>query len=447
MIRGKLMGQKDNPIIYANIIVNNTQLGTISNKDGEFEINIPDNITSPALIISSIGYNTKILNIKSLQTSRLQIIILEKAIVNLNEIIIKVNPTNSNEIVKKAFNNYYQNFPSSPFVSDVFLRYTEKNRNSYKWLIEAAMEIYDPGFHKNPIESKINIKEVRKSLDNRDIDSLDIYRFYLCEEEGLSLKKAQKKATTNIPKDEIQKAILHHDYRKSSPLRLLTTCRNVLRYYNQKNAIFNKNIIKKHKFKIDSVLTYDSDEIYKIKILPHNPPAKLNKTIGNYRYPIGWIYIRAKDYAIIELEYTLVRSDKSKLLNTISGSKISSTFRINFTEINGRMYPKYLSFKKPKFNKLYSIIHNIGNAKKSKEDDFYFSETELLFNHIITDYEYINSIDLNKWEDNVFIPRRYNENFWTNYNVLLQTKDDAQLIIDLENKIKLKKQFKISQVN
>jgi len=70
LIIGKLTGQKDNPIVFANIIIDNTQLGTISNKDGIFEIRIPEKCNSSALIISSIGYKTKKLNVKYLQKVR-----------------------------------------------------------------------------------------------------------------------------------------------------------------------------------------------------------------------------------------------------------------------------------------------------------------------------------------------------------------------------------------
>jgi len=440
LIIGKLTGQKDNPIVFANIIIDNTQLGTISNKDGIFEIRIPEKCNSSALIISSIGYKTKKLNVKYLQTSKLQTIILEKDIVNLNEITIKINPTNSREIVEKAFDHYLDNFPTTPFIGKAFLRHTEKTKTKYKWLVDAAIEVYDPGFNQSSKDINLNIEEIKRSIDNRSVDTARIYGFYLKNKKNTSSKESLKRRYNLANEDpkEIQKSINFKDNQLSTPLGLFSGGLNVIRYYKQKDAIFDKNIIKKHNFKIDTVLAYNADDIYKIKITPKSPLVKLNKRFGKYLFPIGWIYIRAKDYAIIELEYTLVRSKKGQIHTRLYGSKIASSFHIKFIEINGKMYPKHITLNMPKANKLRKIINNTSNNTKVIPEDYYYETQEIIFNEIVTDKAVITKSIEKPWNSNLFTPRSYNAEFWEKYSSMVETKEQKIFRENLEAELSKK---------
>ena len=80
--------------------------------------------------------------------------------------------------------------------------------------------------------------------------------------------------------------------------------------------------------------------------------------------------------------------------------------------------------------------------KKTNPEDHYFSKQEILFTEIITQESEMNKYLVSKnWNDNLFLPRVYNEQFWDNYNILLESKEQQKLILDLEKKISLKKQF------
>ena len=160
--------------------------------------------------------------------------------------------------------------------------------------------------------------------------------------------------------------------------------------------------------------------------------------------PFGWIYIRVNDYSIFELEYILINNpQKSDIFTKVNGSKINSKFNVKFIEINNKMYPSYLSYERPKrFNRARAVLDSLRLNKKTNPEDHYFSKQEILFTEIITQESEINKYLVSKnWNDNLFLPRVYNEQFWDNYNILLESKEQQKLILDLEKKISLKKQF------
>ena len=153
-------------------------------------------------------------------------------------------------------------------------------------------------------------------------------------------------------------------------------------------------------------------------------------------------------YAIInaqrvKLDYVLLNSKKGELFSDISGTRIASHFIIKFIEIEGKMYPKYLSYLKPVVtNKLKTVLGKIKNGIEPNSEDFYYSKQEILFTKIITDSLKINKLLAKPWNDNLFSPHPYHATFWKNYNVLLESETEQKMRQDLEKKVGLKEQFK-----
>ena len=68
-----------NPIIFANIFLRGTNIGTVSNSEGEFLIKVPMFIENKVIEISSVGYKNFQIHIDQLQPED-------------NEIIMEPNP-------------------------------------------------------------------------------------------------------------------------------------------------------------------------------------------------------------------------------------------------------------------------------------------------------------------------------------------------------------------
>ncbi|HIP33210.1 MAG TPA: hypothetical protein EYG89_00405 [Bacteroidia bacterium] len=445
-IEGLIVDEENLPISEANIILSNTGIGTISNIQGKFTLRVPEKLASELIIFSYLGYESKEMNVTDLkQNNKIQ---LKRTTTELNEVFVekKIKLT-ANEIITKAFNNYTKTFPTDAYITKGFLRYTEKTNKEYKWLIESTLDLYDPSITKTSDHIKLNVKEVRKSFDNRVLDTIKKYVLYLYGK-GMPLRKAIRFSAYNeLSKQELKKAIIYgdnKDYKKSTVynnLKNIFSKANVLRNYNTKDAIFTeKTLLKKHTFKLDTILDYNGDDIYKIKITPKKSLVKLNKKLKKNLLPFGWIYVRATDFAIFEFDYTLVNSKRIQLYTNLTNSKIHSSFKIKFNEFNGEMYPKYLVYKKSKINRILDSFEAIDN-KTNNTDIHYFSTLEVLFTEIITDKEKINTALQKKWDNNLFKPRQYHTDFWKDYNILLESKAQKNMRQDLEQKVKLKEQY------
>ena len=73
------------PIMFANIGIPNRGLGTVSDENGNFQLNIPDSLLKFPIKISCIGYNTKLLYANNFTSER---IYLSPSTFSLNEIIV-----------------------------------------------------------------------------------------------------------------------------------------------------------------------------------------------------------------------------------------------------------------------------------------------------------------------------------------------------------------------
>lgn len=439
-IKLQILDTQMKPIPYANIYTKSISIGSMSNEDGYFEIKIPKS-NKELVVISALGYKSIEYNVNELE--RLEKIILEEEVFLLDEVIIKER-LSVNEIITKAFENYDENFPQSPFYSLGFIRHSERTKKEYKWLVEGAIQVLDFGYSTQKNDIKCNISEIRQSFDNREIDTLEQYRNYLQFSKGFSFKKSRKSKVIieEIDEKTIEKSIAFNDNRTGNPSYIFVKNINQIRNYNQKNAIFDKDILQKHNFSIDTIISYKNEEIFKIKITPKKPAAKLNRKLDDNLLPFGWIYIRSSDFAILEFEYLLVYKGNIKSLVDINGSKIRAKFKIKFTEIDGIMYPKFISFEKPKpYSNIRTKVKNL-KANLNEGDDYYFLKQEILFTQIITDQNFIDKIvSEKKWNCDLFTKKSYNKEYWTTHSTLLRTKDEEQLILDLEKEVTLKEQF------
>ena len=105
------------------------------------------------------------------------------------------------------------------------------------------------------------------------------------------------------------------------------------------------------------------------------------------------------------------------------------------------MYPNYIYYETPKLVnvglKTKEKVSKEEKARYNKEERYYFTVQEILFSEIILDKEIIN-IEMQKtWDMDIFSSKPYDKEFWKNYNVLLESEEDEQLIKDLTKRASL----------
>ncbi|WP_298951979.1 hypothetical protein [uncultured Nonlabens sp.] len=440
----KIIDANGNSMESVHIYVKDLNLTLISNSDGKVILPVNRLSNNTKISFSYIGFKTYITSLSDLSKKNKTVIMVRESTL-LESVVLKPLLKNPKKIIENVLLNYYDNFPSKPFATTGFLRYTERTKNEFRFLSEAAIKICDPGFNFPSQNISVDFLETRKSLDFRELDSIFILSQHLRKTREYSFKRSRKKALKEnefYSKAQWNEIIRVYDQRNFEGLNLFDT-RIIKPKTNKKGKINlkNNNFINQHSFKLDSVIHSEDNTIYKIKILPTTPPSKVVPKWGDSMLPFGYIYVNANNYAILEMEYTLIINPSKNFVQTfekINGSKISLQYKIKFKELHERMYPYYISYWSP-------LWHNatLSSTDKNKNDQYYYNKIEILLSETVLESNEVtvNKKDLNINNNVLFNKNKYNPEFWKNYNVLLETEEEAKMIKDLEKKMSLKEQF------
>ena len=133
------------PIENASVYIKNTTIGVITNVDGKFVLNVPQEHVNDTLIISSIGYESFKRVISEFDEEE---VFLEEDIASLDEVLVvaETRPKTGNDIMLRALEELPENLPDSAYLQKGFLRHKERNKKQYKWLIESAITVYDSSY-------------------------------------------------------------------------------------------------------------------------------------------------------------------------------------------------------------------------------------------------------------------------------------------------------------
>lgn len=449
-LKGKVVDfQTFMPIESASIYIKNSTVGTVSNTDGKFALSAPLKYSSDTLVISSIGYKSFKTTVESFDPT--MDVFLEEDIASLDEVVVAAStrPKTGNDIVLRAIERLPRNLPEEPYLQKGFLRHKERNKKEYKWLIESALTMYDSSYASGAEDNlKINVDEIRKSYDLRDVDSLFSYASYLkYHKRNLNIK------TRNLVRDTIKtsslvKAIKWNDSRINGLENLFKGRLNLVRNAGEERSLFGKDILDKHQFKLDTILVDDGRKIYKIKISKSTEFVGLNTpNIYNEGFEAnGWMYIYYDNYAIKKIEYELVAASEAQKRRSKSlfDTQINHKLVLTYKEVEEKMYPSYLYYETPK---LVKIGDRSSDREKNAEElgidpdeQFYYTIQEILFTEVIRDSTAVSEALKKDWSEDIFVSRPYNKAFWKNYNVLLESEEEEKLISDLSKRASLFKQ-------
>jgi len=432
------------PIESASVYIENTTIGSITNADGNFVLKVPQQHLQDTLVISSIGYKSFKIVISEFENG--SDIFLEEDVASLDEVVIVADPrpTTGNGIVEKAIEKLPKNLPEKAYLQKGFLRHKERNKKEYKWLIESAITIYDSSYAAGAKDNlQINVDETRKSYDLRDIDSLFTYSAYL---KSMNTKSGN---LNSVKTSSLVEAIKWNDSRVNGLENLFKGKLNLVRNSNVTGALLGKNMLEKHQFALDTILVDNGRKLYKIKIEKGADFVGLNTpNIYNEGFePKGWIYIYYDNYAIKKVEYELVAASdvQKKRSKSLFDTQTIHKLVITYKDYDGKMYPNYIYYETPKLvntgDRSSDRIKTEAEPGFDKDEQYYYTIQEILFSDIIQDSELINQeLQQNNWSADIFSSKPYNESFWKNYNVLLESKEEEKLIQDLSKRASLYKE-------
>lgn len=373
--KGSVVDAKNkNPLEFATILVNSSNISTITNVDGEFVLKVPNTDLDKSVTISYLGYKNTVLPLSNFMANE-TIIKLEESLEKLPEVnIISKDP---NSIIKKIMNNKQSNYFDEPVIMKAFYRESIKKRKTYASLSEAVVDIYKRPYTSDGLEM-IKLNKARKSTDYRKVDTLVI--------------KLQGGPYNT----------LHIDLMKNEEM------------------FFNEDIFAKYKFTFDKAINIDNRLSYVIDF----------EGYPNMDEPLfyGKLYVDASSYALSKAIFSLDLTNKEKSSKFFVKKKPAkadvtpevANFRVDYRVKGGKWYYGYsrielsfkINWKKRLFNSIYNITSEMAITDwEVNTDKDYLKGKERMRTNVILNDEVSGFSDPGFWgEYNVIEPEKSIEN-------------------------------------
>jgi hypothetical protein len=167
---GKILDSKTNkPVVFANVILKGTSIGTVTNADGGFLIKAPAKSDVQVIEISHIGYETKFIKLPDLQADNSSIM-LSAVTVPIEGVTVSYgDPV---QLLLTAINNIPKNYSVDPVMLKAFYRETITQNRNYVGVAEAVLDIYKAEYINSAGSDRPLIYKGRKSQDYKKMDTV-----------------------------------------------------------------------------------------------------------------------------------------------------------------------------------------------------------------------------------------------------------------------------------
>lgn len=386
-IKGKVVdAETGTPLVFASVSVTETNVGIITNIDGEFTLKINESLASKNLEISYLGYKNKVIPLSQMKNNGFKnIISLEAAPIPIKEIIVK--PLNPEEIVGKAIDRISKNYESIPNLMTAFYRETIRKNRTYVSIGEAVVEIFKAPYNSDMRFDGARIYKGRKSSD---VEKMDTVLFKL---QGGPV------------------SVLQLDLAKNTDL-ILT--RDAMKYYD---------------YSLTGVIEIDEKPHYVIDFI-QKPSVEIPLFMGS-------LYIEADSYAISEAEFGFNLSDKAAVSSIFIkkkplGMEVTpeiATYRAKYREQDGKWHFAYsraevkfkVHWKKKLFNTYYTTMSELAITDRTDQEVIKFAGKDKI------KYSDIFSEKVTAFTD---------PEFWGDYNVIEPDQSIESAIRRLSRKLK-----------
>jgi hypothetical protein len=164
-------GENGDPLPYATIVLKNTGKGTVSNNNGEFGLNIPNDSYNDSIIVSYLGYLNRRIPVRQIMGNNLTIT-MTREFISIPEIIIRNHVPQ--ELLRKAFAAIQSNYGNSPAYLTGFYREGVMKKNDLHTYSEAIINIYKSPYSGSLQHDQMKIFKSRK-IENTDVsDTLTV---------------------------------------------------------------------------------------------------------------------------------------------------------------------------------------------------------------------------------------------------------------------------------
>ncbi len=289
-IKGKIADENRYPLPYVNVFIEDSYTGTISNKDGIFNLSIPADWQNKNLIVKSIGYRSDTIRINPSRT--FYQVQLQSLSYPIGE--VSVSPDDSlKRIIRKAIEKIPENYLHVDSRQIGFYREYMKGKDEYLYFGEAVLDFFQPSYAKKDEGSvKILKSRISKPMDPDSVPNVYFYGGH--------------------------------------------TFHTRWDFVKQRKEFLNQNHIKSYNYHIDSVIIDEGKTFWKIGVSP---------VFRSNGYCKGFFLLDSESLVITEInfEYTQAGLDnRSRELFPIMKSQFRHIVLLYMGEV-GEYYLKYVS--------------------------------------------------------------------------------------------------------
>ncbi|OUR92232.1 hypothetical protein A9Q87_07060 [Flavobacteriales bacterium 34_180_T64] len=335
------------PIVFATVSIKDRNNGVIADEDGYFRLPYTYKQQKDVLIISSIGYESKILEVTSLLDGEINIIKLKPKLEALNAITIVTNKRSrkknfipARKIVAKAISNMRLNYPTNSHSYIAYYRDYQLLDKSYVNLNEGILEVFDAGFQTSKIFDSSNQTALYSYASNIDFPQDSVLSMSYNQKSSKYIKDA---TISPLGGNELSILNVHNPIRNNANNSFSFVYR------------FKDDFLYNHKFRIIRKMYLDDIPIYEIKF------SAIDEIAGVKNSAEGTIYIAYDSFAIHKFEYNAFGLSKKDPLYSV---------RLEYVSKRNKMYLNYISF-----NNRFQV----KNVHSFKIEDVSFDASENAF--------------------------------------------------------------------
>jgi hypothetical protein len=372
------------PVVFANVYLIGSSLGTVTNAEGEFILKVPVTELNRKVGISNLGYKNIEIALSDFKEKE-NVIRLETSATTLEPVVIRTD--DPVELLRMAYRRISENYSDNPEMQVGFYRETVKQNRNYVAVAEAVLDVYKSSYSSLTDNDRVKIYKGRKSEDLKKMDTL--------------MFKLQGGPRTSFMLDIVKNP----------------------------GEIISEDYIEEYNFRYSGFATIDGRDNYVIQF-----EQKKNVLLPLYK---GTIYLDTKNMAFSRIEFSYSDEALNIADNELVRKKpmdvkidvLGANYLVNYRILDNQWYLNHVRselifkclWKKKRYNATYTTALEMAVTDRNKENinkAKYKDQTRMsdIFTDQVTAYK--------------------DEDFWGEYNYIKPDESIESVINKLNRKLK-----------
>lgn len=162
--------QTKKTLSYASVSIPGTNVGTVTNTDGEFSLKIKSSLAAKEVEISHLAYKNFRFSVAENETKKVILLVPHSRL--LNEVTVR--PDNPRKLIEDAIDKIGVNYSKEPNLFTGFYRETAQKGKRYIEIAEAIINIYKDSYSRSTGRDRVRIFKGRQLLSQKPSDTLAV---------------------------------------------------------------------------------------------------------------------------------------------------------------------------------------------------------------------------------------------------------------------------------